>query len=450
MLAGERVGATHTGEPLLMAMISPNLGGSSNYQYTPASRPAVQRDANVSAGEIGLLLCLAALAAAAFVLAELAIGLGALLTTLWLGLCAGVLTAIVRLKGRKRIIEELITAVLSPETITALQVRWSATALFLAIGLGSGFLAASLGLTGDHGAVASSLSFVGPWVSGACVLKCPTGGGGGGLAAALLIGLCLFLLVLALSVGVSAVLAALGKGLVGGAAQGGAQALGVAIVLALTRLWTTRLADAASRAPPEPLSLPDAIGEYARSQGGDAWTAYALWQRKERVEATPEAFSAYKGEVVKEYLHWLAREGIEVTTASLAQGQDAYLAQSRRWREHLKVEREAQAWPVYARGTPEEIRQRPLRKTRWHAADDARFERRVLGDLATTLEQAAKDREPRNRIRASDDAPVFDGSQEALFHPRWFRSAIYTGMREGALVGVVSTILAILVFGLHN
>ena len=126
-------------------------------------------------------------------------------------------------------------------------------------------------------------------------MKCPTGGSGGGLAAALLIGLCLFLLVLALSVGVGAVLAALGKGLVGGAAQGGAQALGVAIVLALTRVWTTRLADAASRAPPEPLSLPDAIGEYARLQGGDAWTAYAHWQRKERVEATPEAFSAYKG-----------------------------------------------------------------------------------------------------------------------------------------------------------
>jgi hypothetical protein len=178
---------------------------------------------------------------------------GEMLASVALGALAGVAVGAIRLKLRSRVVDELVGAVLAPETLTAAKVGWAAAALAVAISVGSGLAVGRLGVVGVE---VGASTVVGPLLTAACLWGCPPGAGDGDLFVTFVaIVLIVIVLTLVLSIGVTAIFAAAGKGLVAGAAQGTGHALGLAIVLMLTRLRTTGLTDAGHRGTPGKLTF---------------------------------------------------------------------------------------------------------------------------------------------------------------------------------------------------
>jgi hypothetical protein len=367
-----------------------------------------------------------------------------IISALYLGVAAGVLTAIIRLKWQKRVIEELVSAVLEPETVSVAQVSWTAAALLVAVGLAGSYIVAQVGVPGPHDTVLASVAE--PLVSAACVHTCLSAGGGGagGFVAVLMIGLIVFLLVMLCAVGIATTVAVAANGLVIGGVHGAARELAIAVVLVLTRLWTTRLTDTTWRSPPGRLSVETAIDKYLAAGHGEAGLRYSDWMRREGIARRSASFQSYKSEVTNTYLDWLRARGMKLTADSLEKFRHEYLSQSTRRLAHDEYERLAHSWPSYKRGSPQEIEQRPLRKARWHARDDAACEEAVLAEMGAEVGRILQERDPTQRMAATNDAPAFNGSQETFFYQHWLRDAVLTGVRTGACAGLAAALLAIL------
>jgi hypothetical protein len=207
-----------------------------------------------------------------------------------------------------------------------------------------------------------------------------SGPGGGGPPFAVVVALMVVIAVLALIAAVllTSAAAAIAKGVVTGAIAGASKEWGMAAALALTRLWTTRLTADAAAAPPRSTPFRAAVEQMTDS------------------------------DLTRNYLHWLDRQGIAVTVTAIVEHRTSYEADLNRQRS-------------------------PLRYKGWL---------RDLSSWVWAVESMAKRREPQNRMHDTEEAPVFDGSQETLFHRRWFRSTLLTGAVEGALAGGVYAALA--------
>ncbi len=435
-----------------MVMISPQFHGpshefdwSSHSQNNSHAGKKPKKDTTPRTSSRTVLIALLIIAIAVGL--DLTMGLTAIIPSFFLGILAGILTAVVRLRAKSRIIDELIAAIIEPGTVSALQVRWSSAAEAVLIGLLSSVIAVYLGFT-DVQAV-DTTSFIGPLLSSVCWQTCGVGGGGAGAASIIAIAIILIIVVLLVSIGVATILAFLAKSVVTSGVHGGARSLGLAITLALTRLWTTRLTKLASRSPAGRLSLQSAVNSFIEEERGNAWRWYQDWMRRERGTATLAGFLTLKRDVVTAYLDWLKQKHKDITLEMFGNHPICYQKFSLRWIEHQRIERTAVHWPKYKRGTPEEIAQRPLRKARWHAQDDAKFEARLLEDLSKHVRQIAHDRDPVNRMVPTDDAPAFDGSVATLFHDHWLTSALQTGVRDGLVIGCVSGVLELILLGLH-
>jgi hypothetical protein len=347
-------------------------------------------------------------------------GSSELLASLGLGVVAGIVVGAVRLRHTSLVLDELVGAVLSPETFTAATVRWSAAAFSVAIGVGSGLVVARLGIVGVEAEVAS---VVGPLLSGGCFWGCPPGSGSGDLTVTLFaIALIVVALTVLWSIGAAGLFAAVGKGLASGGAQGAGKAIGLALVLFLTRLRTTGLTDIASRSKPGKLTAEAACASFIES-----------------TSVGPNAVERRR--IVEPYLAWLRERGISQGAGTLGDVH-AYSAQSARTKE-LEKQKAMTAGLARNRNEPGWNEQKHLRVPRGIARSAAELEIEVLRALIDKVPSMVRERDPVNRMTTTDGAPVFDGSNATLFHSDWFRRSLLAGIREGAIVGMVSAVLTV-------
>lgn len=348
-------------------------------------------------------------------------GSSELLASLGLGVVAGIVVGAVRLRHTSLVLDEFVGAVLSPETFTAATVRWSAVAFSIAIGLGSGLVVARLGIVGVEAEVES---VVGPLLSGGCFWGCPPGSGGSGDLTVTLFAIALIVVALTVlwSIGAAVLFAAMGKGLANGGAQGAGKAIGLALVVFLTRLRTTGLTNLASRSKPGKLT---------------AEAAYASF-----IASTPVGPDAVeRRRIVAPYVAWLRERGI-LEGAGTRGDVRAYCAQSARTQQ-LEKQKAMTAGLARNRGEPGWNEERHLRVPRGIARSAAQLEIEVLQALIDEVPSMIREGDPVNRMTATDGAPVFDGSNSTLFHAEWFRRSLVTGIREGAIVGTVSAVLTL-------
>jgi hypothetical protein len=333
-----------------------------------------------------------------------------------LGMIAGLIVGIIRLQLDRKsdVLDELVGAILSPEAITAAQVRWSAAALAVGIGAGTGLAIGRLGILGSHG---TAPSVVGPLLAGACFWGCPSGTGGGGDVLVVLFAITLVVMLLAviMSFGVTLVLAATAKGLATGAAQGGGRAIGIAAAVALSRLRWTALTNAGRYGRPGKLTFETASAKF--------------------VEGRPE-----RREIVPPFLDWLRSR--HIPPASMGSQVDAYCAQSARTRE-LEAQNAKTAHLARRPAEPGWNEQKHLRVPRGIARRAAEFEKTVLRELAVEVPRLIERQDPTLRIASTDGAPAFDGSTATLFHQGYLGKSLLTGIREGAIVGAVGAVLSL-------
>lgn len=342
--------------------------------------------------------------------------LGDMLSSLVLGVIAGAVVGAIRIRLNRRsaVIDELVGAVLSQDAITAAKVRWSAAALAIAIGAGSGL---AIGRLGIFNAGDTSATVVGPLLAGACFWGCPPGAGGGGdpFVALVAIALIVVLLTVLLSLGVTAVFVAGAKGLATGAAQGVGHAVGIATAIAVSRLRTTALTQSQYGRPGK-LTFEGACAQF--------------------VDQGP----AERREIVEPFLNWLRSRGLAVAT--MGAHIDAYCAQSARALE-FEAQNVKTSHLTMNPNDPEWNEQKHLRVPRGIARRAAAQEKAVLYALADEVPRLVARQDPTLRMTATDGAPVFDGLTATLFHPRFLQGSLLTGMRDGAIVGAVGAVLSL-------
>lgn len=215
----------------------------------------------------------------------------------------------------------------------------------------------------------------------------------------------------------------MGKGLASGGAQGAGKAIGLALVLFLTRLRTTGLTNIALRSKPGKLTAEAACASFIAS-----------------TPVGPDAVERRR--IVAPYVAWLRERGISQGVGTLGDVH-AYSAQSARTQQ-LEEQKAMTAGLARNRSEPGWNEQKHLRVPRGIARAAADLEIEVLQALIDEVPSMVRERDPVSRMTTTDGAPVFDGSNATLFHAEWFRrSLVVTGIREGAIVGMVSTVLTL-------
>ena len=284
--------------------------------------------------------------------------------------------------------DELGSAAASPDGVSAARVNATAVALNVAAGLCAGLLVGALGTAapyqwGDHVLV----------LGGPLELALGAGGDGGGWPAdgwSLLSSLFAFVLVVCMSTVLASIvlnglLATAAQSAVTGAAQSAGQALGTSFVLAMTRLWTSRLSwlgVAAREAPP--LTLEAAIQEYAGS-------------------------NEHTRGLIDRYLDWLRENGYP-----------------------LSLESAAEHFYDWARFLESRGRGRPPQ---------------AVALFHLHLDEEVRKRNPSEWFVEPPGVPQYDGGRSTLFYRGWFRrvlrSAAITGAAAGFLqAGIISLFVA--------
>jgi hypothetical protein len=317
-----------------------------------------------------------------------------LLIDLLLGGVVGLVIGIMRWRWRNRseVVEELVAAIGSPDIVNAARIGVANAIAHAVAGVAAGL---ALALVGAHLSGIPDLEIVVPGSAASMALGVAGGGPGGtggfeGLAS-LLLALFTVIVVLSALFGLAAGggLAAVGGGAVTGAAQGVGQGLGAALVLVLTRLWTTELTGEARIARGlHPLTLSEALDSYAR-----------------RPNCSP-------GPLIGGYFDWLSASGHQVDPASVVH-------KFVQWRQVLHQR---------GRGNPPH----------------------VVSEFVQHVERELARRAPEKRLAAANSTPPLAGTAEALLYPGWFRRSLLSGAAAGAMAGALQAMLvaaALLVFG---
>jgi hypothetical protein len=345
---------------------------------------------------------------------------GEMTASFLLGAAGAIVIWIIKRRVRSRVVEELVGATISTDTVTALKIGRMEAVLSILIGVFSSIVVDRLDVLGVHSGATSELGML-----------LSAGGGGGGAGAGggdlfvILVAVVIVVILLTMlgAVGISAVLSAAAKGMLGGAAEGAGRATGIAIMLTLTRLGTTLVTDQGRRGKAGRLTLAAACEEFiaSSSAGADAQERRA---------------------VVEPYLDWLRRLDIEPDAPALARHVEVYCRQSKRRREfedHLAKTANLAREP----GQPGWEREKPMRVARGVARDAAEREVRILGELAAAVPSRMREQDPTLRMSTTDGAPVFDGTLATLLHARWFSAGLRTCVREGVLVGALVGIISV-------
>ena len=309
-----------------------------------------------------------------------------LFVDLLFGTLDGVVIGLLRWRWRKRyeVVEEMVAAVASLDVVSANRIGLSNAIVHAAAGLAAGLAVA---LIGAHVSGILEMQTIVPGSPASIALGIAGGGGPGGLGGAeslisLLLALFVVIVLLSmfLAVIVNGTIAAVAGGAASGAAQGFGERFGIAIILAMTRLWTTEVTSEGRVARGLlPLMIPEVLDRY--------------WGKP----------NSLPGPLITIYFDWLRSNGYEISPRSIV---DQY----GKWGQHLHDR---------GRGnTP-----------------------RSVNEFVWQIERELDRREPKERLTTSGSSPALDGRVESFLYPGWFGQALFTGLISGALAGALQALL---------
>ena len=343
-----------------------------------------------------------------------------------LGICAGLIIGLIRyIKISNKIIEEVISTAVSWEAITSFKLGASLALHHILIGMVSGLLVGLIGIPflADSAFPETGAGHI---LQSLCFWGCPGGGPPGGedgiFSALLAILIVILFCTLFLSLGVSAVLAKVASAMITEASSGGGQAIGVAIVLAMTRLWTIRLK---SDSPPKVLTFNEILG--VSILNSDLVRRYVGWLQRKGVQLTLDSIShnadAFAALIDKEYEDKTIHEA---KTDERQEGPSSSWQQrrsDRRWRKRMRKEEDHKQSLEFLKNFPDILRSHM--------------------NSQESLKSRIEEGDPSLRMENVPGEPLFDGTAKTLLYPGWFTRAMFGGLKAGALVGIVETLIGL-------